>query len=358
MKIAVCGSAPSSVQLAPVQDASFNEYLGGRPAPQYPPSQFINETWQIWGCSPGAYGMLARADRWFELHRYEPGKAWFSPEYVQFLQQFRGPVYTGGPVEGLLNGIEYPIARVEAEFGSYFLTSSLALMAALAILEIEDARRARASGPQCVGEAFPGQITPGGNVAPEKDVIGFFGVDMAAHEEWAMQRPGCQFFVMEALRRGIGILVPPESDLLRPEPVYGLSEWDHSYIKATARMRELNGRKEAAQQQLAQATQSMQFLAGAVDNMNYMVKTWFSPYGIPAGRVITLDPSNPGLGGGITLPRPFDVPPEVVERLVDDVLPAAAPDTTFVSLADMKTPVLTLTSTGLSKKAKRRAKKR
>lgn len=322
MRIGLLGSAPSSVNLAPYQDASFNQYLGGRPPPQYPPSEFIDETWALWGCSPGVFGVAPRVDRWFELHRIEPGKAWFSPEYWQFLCDFRGPVYTGGPVEAFANGVVYPIEQVEAEFSSYFLTSSLSMMAAIAILEIEAARRARATGPQLLGDVVPGQVTAAG-AAAEEDVIGFFGVDMAAHEEWAMQRPGCQFFVLEALRRGIGIYVPPESDLLRPEPVYGISEWDHSYIKATVRMRELNGRKEQAQQQLAVGTQSAQFLAGAVDNMNYMVKTWFSPYGIPAGRTITLDPNQPGLGGGVTFPRPFSPPPEVVETMIDGVDTAA-----------------------------------
>lgn len=306
MRIAVLGSAPSSVRLAPYQDAHYRQYVGGRPDPQYPPSEVIDQDWEIWACSPGAYGQVQRCDRFFEVHRWEPGQAWFSPEYVQFLQQFRGPVYTGGPVEGLLNGVVYPVARVEATFSSYFLTSSLALMLALAILEIEDARARRAAGPQCIGEAIAGQITAAGTVSPaDDDVIGLWGVDMAAHEEWAMQRPGCQFFVLEALRRGIGVYVPPESDLLRPEPVYGICEWNHNYIKATVRMRELTARRDAAVAQQQQAMQSLQFLQGAQDNMNYMIKTWFSEYGIPPGKVIRLDPANPGLGGGVTMLGPM-----------------------------------------------------
>ncbi len=34
MKIALIGSAPSSVHLAPFKDASFDHYLGSKPAPQ------------------------------------------------------------------------------------------------------------------------------------------------------------------------------------------------------------------------------------------------------------------------------------------------------------------------------------
>lgn len=309
MRIAVIGSAPSSIQLGPYKDASHNAYLGGKPPPQYPPSEFITEPWEIWCCSPGAFGLVPRADAWFEVHRWEPGQPWLSPEYVQFLQEFRGPVYTGGPVEGLENGVVYPLERVEAEFSSYFLTSSLALMMALAILTIEDARAGRARAPQPLGEVIAGQVTEAGTSDPEEDVIGLWGVDMAAHEEWADQRPGCHFFVLEALRRGIKIYTPRESDLLRPQPVYGISEWDHSYIKATARMRELNGRREQKQQAIAAETQGAQFLTGAIDNMNYMIKTWFSPYGIPAGIRVGLAPGT-GLGGGTTLPRPFGTLPD------------------------------------------------
>ena len=51
----------------------------------------------------------------------------------------------------------------------------------------------------------------------------------------------------EAMRRGIGVYLPPESDLMRPLPVYGISEWDHNYIKLTSRARELSAVAQRAQ---------------------------------------------------------------------------------------------------------------
>ena len=86
MKIAILGSAPSSLSLAP----------------------FGDETWKIWGCSPGVYPFCPRADAWFELHRWEPGvvgkpetqKPWFSPEYVLWMAQRepnRCPVWMAEP---------------------------------------------------------------------------------------------------------------------------------------------------------------------------------------------------------------------------------------------------------------------
>lgn len=276
MKIALIGSAPSSVALAPYADRSYETFLQGKPQ-MYPPAPHLGEEWEIWGCSPGAYGVVRRATRWFEVHRWEPGQQWFSPEYCQFLANFRGPVYTGGPVPDIPNHVVYPVARVEAEFSPYFLTSSLALMMALAILEIEHARGA----PEH---------------APEDDAIGFWGVDMAATEEYGYQRAGCQHFILEALRRGITVYVPPESDLLRPMPVYGLCEWDHNYIKATQRMRELQARRAQHEQEFQTAQNALRFVQGAIDDHTYQINTWTSPYGLPAGVMLRLKPGT-GMGG-------------------------------------------------------------
>jgi len=267
MRIALLGSAPSSVGLAPFKDKSFAEFAGGK-VPMYPPSPYISEEWEIWGCSPGAFAQVQRADVWFEVHRWEPGQTWFSPEYCEFLKHFPGKVYTGRAVPDIKNHVVYPIARVEEEFSPYFLTSSLSLMFALAILQIEDHRKANPDHD------------------PEQDIIGMWGVDMSATEEWGYQRAGCQHFILEALNRGIGVYLPPESDLLRPMPVYGLCEWDHNYIKLTQRSRELNQRLAHAQQTMQEASNQMQFLRGASDDLAYHANTWTSPYGLPAGQVL------------------------------------------------------------------------
>lgn len=269
MKIAVLGSAPSSLPLAPFKDSSYQEYMGGKPQIQ-PPTPHINEEWKIWACSPGAYGRVERCDAYFELHRWEPGKPWFSPEYCQFLREFKGPVYTGGLVPELPTGEVYPIKEIEAEFTSYFLTSSLALMCALAIYKLEqlDKQMAAAGLPK------------------EQHTIGMWGVDMAANEEYAFQRPGCQYFLLEAMRRGIAVYVPPESDLLRPMPVYGLCEWDHNWIKATERMRELQMHENNAMQSANNVQQTISFFKGARENQKYNMDTWTSPYGLQSGQYI------------------------------------------------------------------------
>ena len=288
MKLALCGSAPSSTKLAPFRDASYEQWSGRKQL--FPHPDYADQSWSIWGCSPGFWATMERADVWFELHRWEPGKPWFSPEYVSFLQTFRGPVYTGGPIAEIQNCVVYPIERVEEEFSAYFLTNSLSLMMALAILTIEDARKA--------GDT-------------DEQVIGLWGVDMSAGEEYESQRPGVQFFVLEAMRRGIEVYIPHESCLMRPKPIYGISEWDASYVKATARARELGERKAQVDAQLRQMQEQSVFLAGAMDDLNYWVQTWTSPYGLPTGLRLKHTPGT-GMGGGITLPRPYSPPPDDV----------------------------------------------
>jgi hypothetical protein len=109
---------------------------------------------------------------------------------------------------------------------------------------------------------------------PEADTIALYGVDMAANEEYGYQRAGCQHFLCLAADMGINVYVPPESDLLRPMPLYGVSESSHWMIKSTARRNELQSRLAGAQNMLAQATHDVAFLQGALDDLNYHMLTW------------------------------------------------------------------------------------
>ena len=106
------------------------------------------------------------------------------------------------------------------------------------------------------------------------DAIGLFGVDMAADEEYGYQRAGCQHFVSLAHLLDIQIIVPPESDLLRPMPGYGLAESDQWHIKLLSRHNELTARLAQCDHQLAQMTQQRHFLAGAISDNDYHMKTW------------------------------------------------------------------------------------
>jgi len=243
MKIALIGSAPSSIRLAPYADP----------------------TWQIWGCSPGVYSVAGRTDEWFELHRWEPGvigrpdtqKPWFSPEYVAWMAK-KPIVWMNQPVPEIPGSRALPVDDLIDRYGSYFFTSSIAWMFALALERI----RAEWAQADAAGQPRP------------EAAIGLFGIDMAATEEYGDQRTGCQFFATIAHALGILLVVPPESDLLLPKPLYGIGESTPMAIKLTERRRELTARIAQAEAMQQQARDQVMFLKGALDDLDYHWHTW------------------------------------------------------------------------------------
>lgn len=233
-KIALVGSAPSSARLAPFRDPE----------------------WTVWACSPGTYPLVEMegAEAFFEMHRWQPpviGRAdhqvpWFTPEYCAWLAKFPGTVYTTEVIPEIKNSVRLPREDLMDKYGAYFWSSSLSWMFAMALEQ------------------------------PGIEEIGLWGIDMSATEEYRYQRPGCHHFITIAMERGIKITVPPESDLLQPMPLYGVSEWDPFAIKMLARTNELQGRLAGAQQRETQAHNEVMFLSGAIDDQKYHQDTWTS----------------------------------------------------------------------------------
>ena len=204
--------------------------------------------WKIWGCSPGVYGVAPRVDEWFEMHLWEPGQTWFSPEYCQWLAALPGrgvKLWTGSQIGALPGSEVYPADEILAEFDpqNWFCSSSLFWMMAMAI------KRGATK-------------------------IGFWGVDMAAGEEYEMQRAGIHFLTYIARARGIEVGIPFESDLFTPRFRYAVDEWTHSYRKVRARTMELQSRLQQAQAQANELNNAAHFLKGALDDLKYMGDTW------------------------------------------------------------------------------------
>lgn len=215
-KIAIIGSAPSSVYAAPYTD----------------------DSWDIWGCSPGAAGAVKRVTAWFELHRWTPGVAPLPLEYVAFLAAFpvEHPVYMLDAVKEVPASVPYPKERMLKYFGRYFFTSSMAWMMALAITR-----------------------------DPQPKEIGIWGVDMATAEEWGIQRAGCQFFLEIARAAGIKVTLPPESMLNQPPPLYGYETTDALAVQAESHRQQLLGQHREAQRQAAAAGVSAAYFQGCLD---------------------------------------------------------------------------------------------
>jgi hypothetical protein len=179
---------------------------------------------------------------------WEPGQPWFSPEYVQWLGNLPGrgvDLWTGEEIPQLPGSKPLPYKEILAEFDpdGWFCSSSLFWMMAMAIRK--GAKK-----------------------------IGFWGVDMAATEEYQMQRAGIHFLTYEAKKRGIEVGAPGESDLFTPRFKYGIDEWTHSFKKIRVRRQELEARRVDAANRQHQAELEAHFLAGALDDMTYMHETW------------------------------------------------------------------------------------
>jgi hypothetical protein len=235
-RIALIGSAPSSVRLAPYSDPDV----------------------EIWCCSPGAYPHVSvtRPQKWFEIHRWEPPwgptgpKPWFTQDYINYLAKLKCPVYMLEPVKEIPSSVRFPWEPMLTKYGPYFWGSSLSWMMAMAIDE----------------------------GATEID---FYGVDMSATEEWQDQRQGCHYFISIARALGIQVNVPPESDLFMPCPMYGIKEHDPMWIKLQTREQELSARIADAERRRIEAANAMTaaereiaFLQGAKEQNTYTMKTW------------------------------------------------------------------------------------
>lgn len=232
-KIAIIGSAPDSVALAPFEDRS----------------------WALWCCSPGAFAVVAskRSDVWFETHRYQPSQPgrsgapgtqpYFSPEFHAFLRAYPGPVFMSQVHPEIPNSVRIPFEELIRQYGPYHFTSSVSLMLAMAI----------SSRPKA---------------------LGLWGVDMSATSEWSYQRPGCQHFVGMAQALGIQVVLPPESDLMRHPVIYGLGELHPRHIKLTARLAMFEGRKAALLQQAQQISANLAEVGGAIGDAEYMLANW------------------------------------------------------------------------------------
>jgi hypothetical protein len=257
LKIAIIGSAPSSVQFAPYNDP----------------------TWRIWGCSPGAVPMLKRPpDAWYEIHRWEPPagytgqKPWFTPEYVKWMASIPGPVYAIDRLPELPNSVAYPKDAMVKKFGPYVMASTPSWMVALA-------------------------------VAAGATEIGLWGIDMAAKEEWVFQRTALQCLLWNICDRNpdsrynIKITIPPESDIWVPPPLYGFCEATPMQIKLQKRREELADRMRMAQNNLDVSQRELLFLQGAADNNDYQLATWCiddkakeMSFATPTWATVPLDP--------------------------------------------------------------------
>jgi len=203
-KVAIIGFAASSMELAPVNDPS----------------------WDIWGLNQ-LWQVLPRWDVWFELHpkhRIEQHAA-----HHAWLQQQEKPIVMQEKFADIPASIALPKDELVKHFGDYF-TSSIAWMIALAITQ-------------------------------EYKTIGVWGVDMLGEGEYAYQRACCDYWIGFARGAGVTIHIPDESALAKGLGLYGY-EWLPD--RDDRRGRRLKRRQTTMRTQKDKALQAMYMLDGGL----------------------------------------------------------------------------------------------
>lgn len=239
-QIAIVGKAPSSMQLAPYKDQS----------------------WEIWSINDSIYrNMVPRASRQFELHNIELTKQPGYDDYYPWLKTCPIPVYVNAVHPEISNGVLFPREKVLEAFPIYVLTdgrmvrrglsyytNSISYLIALAIWELEGVE--------------------------DGSAIGLWGVDMAQHgrhlkSEYAAQRPSCEVFIGIGIGRGIKMVIPEECDLLKCKSMYGFDTWQDQHKKAAVRKKELEQRIQQARALAHEKDKEATFLEGALEDMFY-----------------------------------------------------------------------------------------
>ena len=219
-KIAICGSAASSVALAPYNDPS----------------------WEIWSCSPANKGQ-PRVDVWFELHNPDVKIREGLTEWMEWLKE-QPIVYMQRAYPGYKGARVYPLQPMLEKWGPYIWTSQLSFMLALAIEQ-------------------------------KPKMIGVFGVDMAANSEYNQQRLALQVLLQYVLKsEEIELIVPPESDILEPAPFYGYCESSRQWRKFYVRKQELTSRINGLKAESIKKEEEAKHLLGALDDMEYHLAHW------------------------------------------------------------------------------------
>lgn len=150
---------------------------------------------EIWGTN-SAHTFLHRADRWFEIHHnYRDCYPVTQPsgrDHIHFLQHCGIPVYLQETHRSIPTSRRYPREEIVAYYGREWLTSSVAYMVALAVMELE-----------------------------RGDELKLYGVDMVAGPEYTEQLPCAMWYLGIARGKGIKVTTPEPCSLFRG-PLYGV----------------------------------------------------------------------------------------------------------------------------------------
>lgn len=216
LKVAVVGFASTSRSMAPYQDPS----------------------WEIWGLN-SLYALIPRFSRWFEIHPREYimqdlGRAELQAagiDHYTWLREQPGPDGKCIVVDkktGAACACQSGDPKALHEFKPIYMQEHYPQIPASVKWPREEINAWTVEQFGASAEVDYFTSTPGEMVAHAiflgASEIAVYGVDLLQDEEYAYQRPGCEYWLGVARGLGIKVTVPKSSVMLKANYVYGYTE--------------------------------------------------------------------------------------------------------------------------------------
>lgn len=220
-------------------------------------------TLEVWGLNQlyMAFPMMQqKASRWFQIHHRHTYDVNFGRDHSHhkwLAEQKEFPIYMQNQEPDIPASVRYPKEELLKTFYRRYFTNSISWMLATAIYETLKA--------------------PPGMGFKE---IYMFGVDMAQDGEYAFERPSVEYFcgwidALESFGHGTKLLIPEKSDICKTVFIYPFEDTAPIKAKFVQRRKELRDRvNQAAGAEQGAHDERLQ-LIGALDNMNYLERSWF-----------------------------------------------------------------------------------
>jgi hypothetical protein len=214
-KFALVGFASSTRLMAPYDDPSWA--IAG-----------MNQLVRL--DDKGYIGHIPRADWWFEIHREWNTALVPGSDHLKFLQEFGLPLVMTSRLPELPTSMTFPIAELIADAGDYF-TSTVAYMIAWTTRHIDRLVAARLRDTPPNGLATALDVLELTKSIYAEYAIALFGIDLIAGEEYEQQKACAEFWLGRALARGITVIIPPQSALLKQRYRYGYEMEPQDLVK-------------------------------------------------------------------------------------------------------------------------------
>lgn len=155
-------------------------------------------TTEIWGMNNAYHFLKRKAKVWFQIHPpdwntgkpgLEKGEYGREKGHVEWLSKFDGPVYMQAPEPRVPNCTVLPLEEIKAHFGKLYLTSSMAYMMALLVMQHDRGEKVES--------------------------VHVWGINLTTNAEYFEQKACLEYWLGMAEGRGIAVTLPPVTALMR-----------------------------------------------------------------------------------------------------------------------------------------------